>query len=283
MHPKLGNTGIYLYDIFGIIGYIPLIIFSFNKKRIEDKSKFLGSVSMYFYQYYSLSKKENKRSSLYYWAKKENTLMFCIQIISFTFAGEILGPIIGKRTDIYGYLLATPILIYSVCALFGVNPLKQLDALTPSSAFIVSFLKISCFLDGCCSGLECSWGFFNKQTGRYEFPIQLLELVIYFLIFLFVINYKCKVPQGRLYPIYVIIYSLLRFTVQFFRVDEKIFLAFDVHQIICLITILLYLLWLYIIVKYENKITHRFKTKIRIKRIEERKEKHFSRKKHKKR
>lgn len=282
MYKYLGSTDIYLYDLLGVLGYLPIIFSSFSKKRLNDKLNYPGSISLYLCDYFSLINKKSKYADLDYWAKKENSLVFIIQVLSFTFSGEVFGSFIGARTDVYGYLIFTPIFMYIFCYLLGVNPLKQLDVITPSSAFVISFLKIGCFTAGCCSGFEWSYGFYNHVTERREFPIQLIEALIYFIIFIFITCYKDKIKKGTLYPMYITVYSFTKFLLQFFRADEKIFLVFNIHHCLSFIGFFIGLIWLVIVIKYNNSIANKFNRKISIKIIENKKADIINRKKKKK-
>ena len=283
MYKYLGSTDIYLYDLLGVLGYLPIIFSSFSKKRLNDKLNYPGSLSLYLCDYFSLINKKSKYADLDYWAKKENLLVFIIQVLSFTFSGEVFGSFIGARTDAYGYLIFTPIFIYIFCYLLGVNPLKQLDVITPSSAFIISILKISCFTAGCCSGFEWSYGLYNHSTERYEFPIQLIEGLIYFIIFIFILRCKEKFKSGTLYPMYIAVYSFAKFFLQFLRADEKVFSIFNIHHCLSFIAFFISVIWLIVVIKHNDTIVNKFERKISIKFIENKKADVINRRKEKRR
>ncbi len=90
-----------------------------------------------------------------------------------------------------------------------------------------SIWKIGCFLGGCCFGIPYrgigSVVFpegINIMSGVSSFPVQLLEsLLLLLLAVLFFINSKKQIFK---YPVleYVIIYSVMRFVVEFLRYNE---------------------------------------------------------------
>ncbi len=90
-----------------------------------------------------------------------------------------------------------------------------------------TFGRIGCFLGGCCYGIESSFGFtvhgntFNPSVNDVNrFPIQLVESGCNLLIFLFLLYLFYKgIMHSRLIYIYILIYSVVRFTDEFFRGD----------------------------------------------------------------
>ena len=89
------------------------------------------------------------------------------------------------------------------------------------------FARIGCFFAGCCYGVESNFGFIcanNKYVDLgnvRRFPVQLLESIENFLIVgLIAILMKKKKLKGRLFYLYLLIYSVCRFINEFLRGDE---------------------------------------------------------------
>ena len=90
------------------------------------------------------------------------------------------------------------------------------------------FGRIGCFLGGCCYGREWSWGFtVHGNTlspdinGVMRIPVQLIEAGCNLAIFLLILFLYHKLRQrGILIYIYMIIYPVARFILEFFRGDE---------------------------------------------------------------
>ena len=112
------------------------------------------------------------------------------------------------------------------------------------SSFIVTvplmygIAKIGCFLSGCCHGKEyfgpLAVTYHNKYEGTY-FPIQLVESVIYLLIF--VISFLLAVKMKNKFNVIAIIFVIVlpvRFVTEYFRYyNERTLISPD--QIIVLI------------------------------------------------
>ena len=90
------------------------------------------------------------------------------------------------------------------------------------------FGRIGCFLGGCCYGIESPFGFtvhgneLNPGINDVNrLPVQLIEsgcnLLIFLLILLF---FKKRIMEKRLIFVYMLIYPVVRFTLEFFRGDE---------------------------------------------------------------
>jgi phosphatidylglycerol:prolipoprotein diacylglycerol transferase len=110
------------------------------------------------------------------------------------------------------------------------------DALSMGLSIGQMFGRIGCFLAGCCWGKECPTGFpfaitftnpdAAKQVGTPLHvplhPAQLYEaagMLVIFLILRF--TYFRRRFEGQQFFLYLLLYSVLRFTVEFFRGDPR--------------------------------------------------------------
>lgn len=101
-----------------------------------------------------------------------------------------------------------------------------LDLLAPFIALGQSIGRIGCFLNGCCYGRESAFGLYFPSSGKVLIPTQLYSSLLLFLIFLalrFMQNRK-HLPGQVLYS-YLFLYSIKRFTIEFFRNDSPRILA----------------------------------------------------------
>lgn len=101
------------------------------------------------------------------------------------------------------------------------------DILTPSIPLFHAFGRIGCFFGGCCYGVPCDIGFTYTisptEAANFvkRFPIQLCEAAYNFLLCLFLYHLlKKRKMQRRLLFLYFTLYSVWRFTAEFFRGDE---------------------------------------------------------------
>jgi len=93
------------------------------------------------------------------------------------------------------------------------------DILVPSVLLFHAFGRIGCFFAGCCHGHVADWGFaLNSDVPLI--PVQLFEAGFNFLVLiaLLVIRPERKRP-GVLLPIYLMVYAVGRFVLEFFRGD----------------------------------------------------------------
>ena len=124
---------------------------------------------------------------------------------------------------IFGGILAG----YAVCRIKKISFWDYLDCATPSIALAQGFGRIGCFLAGCCYGMEtdswCAITFTNSQFAPNHVPLvptQIFSSVFDFahFVLLYVITRRSKVP-GFTSSLYLIIYGVGRFVIEFFRGD----------------------------------------------------------------
>lgn len=87
--------------------------------------------------------------------------------------------------------------------------------------------RLGCFLTGCCYGVECKVGFVYHYAphaaanGVRRFPVQLVEMSLNFgLFFLLLYLLQKGRAKGRLLQLYLLIYPIYRFVLEFFRGDD---------------------------------------------------------------
>lgn len=101
-----------------------------------------------------------------------------------------------------------------------------------------AFGRVGCFLNGCCYGSPWPHGCFIDNEYRY--PTQLFEAAYNLLLFGFLAWFYTKTGQakkpGRVVALYLIIYPIGRFLLEFLRGDERLhFLNLTVAQVISLV------------------------------------------------
>ena len=146
------------------------------------------------------------------------------------------------NANYYGNLTAWLIGMTLLPIIFKVSPLKTMDLLSPGLPLCLSVAKLACFFHGCCSGFEMpgSW-YFNQNTGRYEFPVQLLEAVVAFGLFVFLRWYqkRSRIP-GSVFPVYLVLYAVSRFGTEFLRGDlPSVFGILNAYQVLSVVYVLL--------------------------------------------
>ena len=89
------------------------------------------------------------------------------------------------------------------------------------------FGRIGCFLGGCCYGIESPFGFtvhgntVNPEINNVNrLPVQLFESALNLLIFLFILYlFRKSIMTDKLIFVYMLIYPVVRFTLEFLRDD----------------------------------------------------------------
>ncbi len=105
--------------------------------------------------------------------------------------------------------------------------LAYFDMLIPSVALAQGFGRIGCFLAGCCYGKETDmpWGIVFHESkyapnGIRLLPTQLISSGLDFLLFFVLVWYaKRKKGDGQIGGLYLILYSIGRFILEFYRGD----------------------------------------------------------------
>jgi phosphatidylglycerol:prolipoprotein diacylglycerol transferase len=107
---------------------------------------------------------------------------------------------------------------------------KTADIMAPSIALGHAFGRLGCFFAGCCYGAVCSGPLCITFHDRHSlaplgvplFPTQLMESGGEFLIFgILMFLWPRRKYDGQLFWLYPIFYSILRFTIEFFRGDAE--------------------------------------------------------------
>lgn len=119
-------------------------------------------------------------------------------------------------------------------------PLPEVaDLFAPAVPLFHAFGRIGCFFGGCCYGIESSFGFVYTRALTPEanfvrrFPVQLAESVMNLLLFglLLFLLYRGAL-KGRLFLLYLMLYSVGRFFLEFLRGDaiRGFYLGLSVSQ-----------------------------------------------------
>lgn len=249
MYVFLADTDIRMYDLLNYVSFIALIVF--NLTQIKTKKANSGNLSVFIKDRVL---KLQSSGCLWFFAILELLLVSIFQGGFIGVINEAFGDALGSGTNYFGTLFFGPIILFLWFYIVGVNPLKEMDLITPAYSLRLIFAKLACFCAGCCSGKACSWGLYFPDNDAVLFPTQLLEGLVALIIFVLLLIYRKKAKAGTVFPIYLIIYSATRFFTEFTREEDAVFWIFKQYHILCLVGIVIGLIWLVIAKKYSYKI-----------------------------
>ena len=135
----------------------------------------------------------------------------------------------GAGFVVYGGIIGGALTIYGFCKIKKIDMLSYLDLMIPSVALAQGFGRIGCFLAGCCYGKETDSRlgvtFTNSDfapNGVKLLPTQLFMAGGDLVIMAVLLWYASKRPmRGKTSMLYLILYSLGRFAVEFLRNDDR--------------------------------------------------------------
>lgn len=131
--------------------------------------------------------------------------------------------------------------------------LKVFDFVAPYVALGHALGRLGCFLNGCCYGRHWDHGIYFPTHEDHLHPTQLYAAAGLFLIFFILKQYSKSLTlfQGKVFALYLVLATALRFTVEFFRADHfNLYLGLSVFQ---WMSIALFLFGLYLFRLKHNK------------------------------
>ena len=128
-----------------------------------------------------------------------------------------------------------------------------MDLITPAYPLALTVSKVACYFAGCCRGVEWEKGFYNPVSRLIEFPAQLLEAGVALLLFVFLLCFKSKFKKGTVFPIYLLVYSFLRFFTEFTRCEPSVFMGLKTYQILCIVGVAVGVLEYIAVRRYDAK------------------------------
>ncbi len=121
------------------------------------------------------------------------------------FGGLIFGTIIGIV-----YLKKEKLALY-----------KVLDLVAPFVALGQAFGRIGCLLNGCCQGRESVFGIYFQTHDAILIPTQAYSSLLLIIIYVFLrLLQKSKRLAGEIFFAYLMLYSVKRFFIEFWRADN---------------------------------------------------------------
>ena len=223
------------YTFFNTLSSVVLTVY--NLLQYKKKVSFIGGVSRSAITYVQSKQKQGVFrifASTAFWAILELLLVSAVQYNYVGFLNAGASKLFKTGANYFGVLFGAPILVVLLCVILRIDPLAQLDLVTPAYPLGLIFVKIACYKAGCCSGVAWIGGLESPVI----IPVQLIESAAAALLFVFLLCTKRKMKKGTVFPVYLITYSGLRFFTEFFRCEPKVFMGLRTYQIICIAAVL---------------------------------------------
>ncbi len=132
-----------------------------------------------------------------------------------------------------GFLFAVPVFVWRIRR-WQRPALEILDVAAPALVLAQAVGRLGCLAAGCCYGKACELGIAITFTDRLShaplhqplYPTQVFHLLANLAIFLLLVMVSRRTERrGALVVGYLLLYGVLRFTVEFWRGDPRGFLA----------------------------------------------------------
>ena len=171
------------------------------------------------------------------------------------------GRLVGTDGNYFGLLTVVWLVVILISVLILSNPIKQLDLVAIFLPFRMIFTRLACFFNGCCWGIPWEYGPYNYHYDHpgNQVPVQAIEAGFVLIIFLFLLWYRKRARPGTMFPMYMFLYSGLRFFNEFFTAaDPDIIGPFNMYHILCAIGVVVGLIAFFVMRKYGEKISSAF-------------------------
>lgn len=243
----LGIAPYYFFAGLGILFSVSLFILLLLHMRIDiDKNAFTGIISML---------------GMFFGAAIFGVV---VNLLSAVVQGKQIDSEIFTNAGIVFYGGLTGFLLIFLLTQKIINKhinRKALDAVSVCIPLFHFFGRIGCFFAGCCYGKESDTFFSIKYilSGTDEvvsrIPVQLIEatvnLMIFIILLIFLLNEKFS---GKLVFVYLSMYAVCRFFIEFFRGDEirGIYGGMSFSQIYSMLTLLFVIIYCIFMQKKER-------------------------------
>lgn len=161
---------------------------------------------------------------------------------------SVLSDLLMSGFVLYGGIIGGAFAALIYCRVKDKKFLQYFDLVAPSIALAQGFGRIGCFLAGCCYGKEtsCSTGVvFNNPLSFAPHDVKVHPTQLYsslgdFVIAAILLYFALKPRKnGQVAGLYMILYSIGRFAVEFFRGDPRGDVFFlSTSQFICIFVLI---------------------------------------------
>ncbi len=134
----------------------------------------------------------------------------------------------------FGTVFFLPLLVLLVALLFKKRPFVFLDYCVPAIIQMLIFIRIGCFMAGCCGGIIVS-----INGNHVLIPTQLIEVTLDLLMLYVILKMdRAGRYEGVRYAWFMLMYGALRFVVEFMRATPKTTLGMSHGQWFAIISVI---------------------------------------------
>lgn len=234
MYPNLGNTDILMYDFVGVIGV--MIFFLYDYSQREKKKYLISGVSRLLY----LKVHKKGQYKEYPYLNMEILFISLIPVFLIDFFTENIGMSLNLGRESMLFFIFIPYVYFIIFWTMKLNPLKQMDLVALGYPLAYMIMKGACFCAGCCGSIKLAGVFslYNQFYERYEFPLQIVEALLYGTAFLVLNRFRNKIKVGNLLPLYLLLHGSIRFICQFLKDRQSVIGPFTDYHFVAIILML---------------------------------------------
>lgn len=161
----------------------------------------------------------------------------------------------SNMVRIYVYM---PLAAIPVAKLLKMELKKMLAMLSSGILLAYAIGHIGCIFEGCCCGYVCKFGIYNPSNQDIRFPSPILEVLCTVAVIVYLFR-RAKnrnyVPDGREYPVMMVLYGTSRFLCEFLRDNKKLVLGISGLGFHALFMVVVGIIWIEIMKRKENAIS----------------------------
>jgi len=252
-----------MYPIILNLGFIKIYTYG-----LIMASAFLISIYLFLHEGKKLGLKEKFLTDFAFYMILSSIIGARLLYVFMNFHSYIQNPLLifklweGGMVFYGGILVALPVSIYLIKRKTNSNLLQFADLLAPILVLGHAIGRIGCFFSGCCYGIATN-SFLGVIFTRIDslgplglkiHPTQLYEAFGNILIFLFLWTLRTRKKfNGQIIALYLIIYPIFRFFLEFLRGDDRgRFAMLSITQFLSVILLILGAITFYYAQKNRN-------------------------------
>jgi hypothetical protein len=149
-----------------------------------------------------------------------------------------------------------PLFGLPVARLLKIERKQMLSLLSFGPLLVHGVSHLGCVFFGCCAGYPSTFGFYNPFYQEIRFPIQPIEALgaVAIVVYLFLrANKRSYVPDGKEYPLMLVLFGSSRFCFEFLRDNEKLLFGCSNLAFHALFMFVVGILWLVLLKKNSKR------------------------------